>query len=211
MKFLAFIALCIFCYHPSGAQPSANNKQDSIARAKKDSMKMAAIFARAYYPLIKGSKMSGVLPVEGITEIPDPKMKYKLLLEDVFPVRDSVSAKEVNGGLAEVGRIMNLHIASGIPKNKLDIVVVVHGPAIFSLYNNQNYHKKYGIDNPNIAMMDELVKNGVRFIACGQAMNFLEVKKEEIDPRVHISLTAQTVLSGYQLKGYILNTISDDK
>jgi intracellular sulfur oxidation DsrE/DsrF family protein len=60
-------------------------------------------------------------------------------------------------------------------------------------------------------MMDELVKNGVRFIACGQAMNFLEVKKEEIDPRVHISLTAQTVLSGYQLKGYILNTIADDK
>ena len=172
---------------------------------------MAAFFARAYYPLIKGSKWSGVMPVEGITEVPDPKMRYKLLLEDVFPVRDSVSAKDINGGLAEVGRIINLHIASGIPKNKLDIVVVVHGPALFSLYTHQNYHKKYGIDNPNIAMMDELIKNGVRFIACGQAMNFLEVKKEEIDPRVHISLTAQTVLSGYQLKGYVLNTITEDK
>jgi intracellular sulfur oxidation DsrE/DsrF family protein len=89
--------------------------------------------------------------------------------------------------------------------------VVVHGPAIFSLYNNQNYHKKYGTDNPNIAMMDELIKNGVRFIACGQAMNFLDVKKEEIDPRVRIALTAQTVLSAYQLKGYVLNTISEDK
>jgi len=211
MKCLAFIALCIFCYLPSEAQPSAHNLQDSIARAQKDSLRMAAFFARAYYPLIKGSKWSGVMPVEGITEVPDPKMRYKLLLEDVFPVRDSVSAKDINGGLAEVGRIINLHIASGIPKNKLDIVVVVHGPALFSLYTHQNYHKKYGIDNPNIAMMDELIKNGVRFIACGQAMNFLEVKKEEIDPRVHISLTAQTVLSGYQLKGYVLNTITEDK
>jgi intracellular sulfur oxidation DsrE/DsrF family protein len=211
MKCLAFIALCIFCYHPSGAQSSAHNSQDSLARAQKDSLKIAAFFARAYYPLIKGSKWSGVMPVESITEIPDPRMRYKLLLEDVFPIKDSVSAKEVNGGLAEVGRIINLHIASGIPKNKLDIVVVVHGPALFSLYTNPEYHKKYGIDNPNIAMMDELVKNGVRFIVCGQAMNFLDIKKEELDPRVHISLTAQTVLSGYQLKGYVLNTISDDK
>jgi intracellular sulfur oxidation DsrE/DsrF family protein len=138
-------------------------------------------------------------------------MRYKILVEDVIPVRDSVSAKDVNRGLTEVGRIINLHIASGIPKNKLDIVVVVHGPALFSLYTNPEYHKKYGIDNPNIPMMDELVKNGVRFIVCGQAMNFLDIKKEELDPRVHISLTAQTVLSGYQLKGYVLNTISDDK
>ncbi|HJW18777.1 MAG TPA: DsrE family protein, partial [Flavisolibacter sp.] len=210
-KSLILLAIVIICFHISDAQPSSQNASDSIAKAQKDSLKMAALFAKAYYPLIKGSKWSGVLPVEGITEIPDPKTRYKLLMEDVFPIKDSIAAKEVNGGLAEVGRIINLHIASGIPKKQLDVVVVVHGPALFALYTNPVYRKKYGIDNPNIAMLDELVKNGVRFIACGQAMNFYDVEKEEIDPRVHISLTAQTVLSGYQLKGYVLYTLRDEK
>jgi intracellular sulfur oxidation DsrE/DsrF family protein len=211
MKCFFLIAISIMCHHLSDAQPSIQNSQDSIAKAKKDSLRMASFFAKAYYPLIKGSKWSGVMPVEGITEIPDPRIRYKLLMEDIFPVKDSVSAKEVNGGLAEVGRIINLHIASGIPKNKLDVVVIVHGPALYALYTNPDYHKKYGTENPNIAMMDELIKNGVRFIACGQAMNFLDIKKEELDPRVRISLTAQTVLSHYQLKGYVLYQITEDK
>jgi len=135
-------------------------------------------------------------------------MQYKLLMEDVVPIKDSAAAKEINDGLAEIGRIINLHIASGIPKNKLQVIALVHGGALYSLYNNAVYKKKYGIDNPNIKLIDELMKNGVKFIACGQAMNFFEVKKEEMVPNIGVTLTAQTVLSNYQLKGYVLYPIT---
>ena len=211
MRYITLVALFLLGYGASYAQASNDNTTDSLAMAKKDSLKIAALFAKAYYPLIKDSKWSGVLPVEGITEKPDPTITYKLLMEDIFPIKDSLSAKEINGGMAEIGRIINLHVASGIPKNKLDVVVVVHGQALYALYTHSSYQKKYGINNPNIAMLDQLIKNGVRFIACGQAMQFFDVQKQDLDPRVRVSLTAQTVLSHYQLKGYVLYPITAEK
>jgi intracellular sulfur oxidation DsrE/DsrF family protein len=211
MRYITLVALFLLGHFASYAQASNDNTTDSLSMAQKDSLKIAALFAKAYYPLIKDSKWSGVLPVETITEKPDPTITYKLLMEDIFPIKDSFSAKDINGGLAEIARIINLHVASGIPKNKLDVVVVVHGQALYALYTHSSYQKKYGINNPNIAMLDQLIKNGVRFIACGQAMQFYDVKKEDLDPRVRVSLTAQTVLSHYQLKGYVLFPITPEK
>lgn len=203
MKF-AFLLLCSAFLVFANAQT-----KDSLTKAQQDSIRIERLFTKAYYPLIKSSKWSGVLPVSNVTEKPDVSIQYKLLMEEVIPIKDSVAAKDISEGLSEVGRIINLHIASGIPKNKLDVVVVVHGHALHALYNNNAYKKKYGIDNPNIVLINELMKNGVKFIACGQAMNFFDVKQEEMVPNIKISLTAQTVLSNYQLKGYVWYLIAD--
>jgi intracellular sulfur oxidation DsrE/DsrF family protein len=202
MKYFILL-FCLASFALANAQP-----KDTLTREQQDSARIAELFSKATYPLIKSSKWSGVLPVSNVTEKPDPTMQYKLLMEDVDPIKDSAAAKEISEGLAEVGRIINLHIASGIPKNKLDVVVVVHGPALYALYTNEAYKKKYGINNPSIVLIDELMKNGVKFIACGQAMHFFDVKKEEMVPNIKISLTAQTVLSNYQLKGYVLYPIT---
>jgi intracellular sulfur oxidation DsrE/DsrF family protein len=212
MRYFLLAAICSG-FLIAGAQPSAKDPRaanDSLSKAIKDSLKMADLFSRATYPLIKTSKWSVVIPVENPTEIPDPKITYKLLLEEVVPVKDSAAAKEMNRGLAEVGRIINLHIASGIPKNKLDVVVVVHGPALYALYTDEQYKKMFGMANPNIVLIKELMQNGVKFIACGQAMYFFDVKKEDMVPHINVSLTAQTVLSNYQLKGYVLNKITEN-
>lgn len=188
----------------------AQANRDSLQKAKRDSVIEAKMLASAYYPLIKSSKWSGVLPVKDVTEKPDPNQQYKLLMEVVFGMKDSATAKNINTGLSEVGRLINLHIASGIPKKNLDVVVVVHGPALKALYRNDVYKKKFGIDNPNLILVRELMDNGIRFIACGQAMNFLEITKDQLVDNIKISLTAQTVLSNYQLKGYVLYAIPQD-
>lgn len=203
MKYV-FLLFCSALFLFANAQP-----KDTLTKAQQDSVRIANLFTKAYYPLIKSSKWSGVIPVTNVTEKPDPTMQYKLLMEEVIPIKDSAAAKEISEGLAEVGRIINLHTASGIPKNKLDVVVVVHGPALYALYTNEVYKKKWGIDNPNIVLINELMKNGVKFIACGQAMNFFDVKQEEMVPNIKISLTAQTVLSNYQLKGYVWYLITN--
>ena len=67
------------------------------------------------------------------------------------------------------------------------------------------------MDNPNLQLIKDLEKVGARIIACGQAMAFLNVKKDDLLPEVKVSLTAQTVLSSYQLKGYVHYQIADDK
>jgi intracellular sulfur oxidation DsrE/DsrF family protein len=66
-------------------------------------------------------------------------------------------------------------------------------------------------DNPNSQLILDLMKNGSKLIACGQAMMFLDVKKEELFPGVKVSLTAQTVLSNYIGQGYVLYSINDDR
>lgn len=203
MKYV-FLLLCSSLIVFANAQP-----KDSLTKDQQDSVRIAELLTKAYYPLIKSSKWSGVLPVSNVTEKPDPAMQYKLLMEEIIPIKDSAAAKEISEGLSEVGRIVNLHIASGIPKNKLDVVVVVHGPALYALYTNEVYKKKWGIENPNIVLINELMKNGVKFIACGQAMNFFDVKQEEMVNNIKISLTAQTVLSNYQLKGYVWYLITN--
>ncbi|MEO6488756.1 MAG: DsrE family protein [Ferruginibacter sp.] len=220
MKQLIFLLLIFFTNifilyaQPSVADSIRNGKRDSTLRAiiHLDSMKVNAEYAekekwdkfehRAVYPLLKGGKGSGVLPVNNPTEIPDPNMDYKLLFEVVINNPDSL-AKEVNFGLDEVSRVINLHIASGIPLKRILPVLIVHAEAVNALRNNESFKKKYKIDNPNLKLISDLKKMGAKFIVCGQAMEFFETYKEDLLPDIKISLTAQTVLSGYQLKGYV--------
>jgi intracellular sulfur oxidation DsrE/DsrF family protein len=157
------------------------------------------------HPLIK-NKWTGVLPVKNIDEIPNPSLKYNLLMEITSGIKnkkDSNNINNMNGAFAEVGRLLNLHIAAGIPKKNIHVVAVVHAAALYYLLNNTTYKKKYGIDNPNMPILKELQDAGVKIIACGQAMHFFSVEKEDMIPGVKISLTAQTVLSSYQLQNYV--------
>jgi len=182
---------------------------DSITSAHKDSIRWAKLASLAYFPLIKAGTFSGVLPVEGVDEIPSPKRQYKLLFEFTLNFNDSTHEK-LNPGLVEIARVLNLHVASGIPVSHIHPVIVVHGPSLFSIRNNGVYQSEYKKDNPNSQLILDLMKNGAKFIACGQAMNFLDIKKQELYPGVKVSLTAQTALSNYIGQGYVWYGISEE-
>ena len=210
---LVFIATISFCSaQTSKKAKSEAAKADSVAhaRAVKDSLNMERIFAIAQYPYIKGSKWSGIIPVANPTEIPDPALDYKLLFEITAKNPDSLS-KEINQSFDEVARILNLHFASGIPANKIIPVIVIHGPGLEAVSSNDVYQKKHKIDNPNLKLIHDFENAGAKIIVCGQAMEFFEYKKEDLLPEIKISLTAKTVLSRYQLEGYVLNVIVPDK
>ena len=158
------------------------------------------------FPAIKSVKWAGVVPVQGIDEVPDPKMQYKLLFEltgFAYKGQDSTAKKEFNAGLGSVARELNLHEANGIPGKNIDAVVVVHAGALYSLLTNEKYKKKYGLDNPNIPLIKELQDYGVKIIVCGQAMTFLRLEKEDLVPGIKQALNAQTVISSYQLKNFV--------
>lgn len=193
----------------------AKMKRDSVYRSDmlKDSLKTNKEFSELIkweklkaielYPIFHAGEMSGVAPVNNPDEVPDLKMSYKLLFELTANNPDS-TIKEINYGLVEVARIINLHVASGVPIKNIIPVIVVHAGALHALKNNEYFNKKYKIDNPNIKLIGELEKIGAKFIACGQAMNFLDIAKEAFLPVVKVSLTAKTVLTNYQLKGFVL-------
>lgn len=197
-NYLFFLAMMLFVISSFAQETKKENPPKT-----KEERRMAKLLKSAVYPVIKSETMSGVIPVNDVTETPDPNMKYKLLFNVTIGSKDSAKVKKANPGLTEVGRVINLHIASGIPKENLEVVVVVHGFALFSIANNDAYRSNFKTDNPNLILIKELEDAGVKFIACGQAMAFLEFKKQDLLPIVKVSLTAQTALSNYQLKGFI--------
>lgn len=168
--------------------------------------KMARIQGTEIFPVINAGIYSGVIPVKDATEVPDSTMEYKLLFEISASNPDSTS-KELNSGLVEVARVINLHVASGVPLKKIHVVIVLHGSGIRVVGTNDSYKAHYKTDNPNIKLINQLSALGVRFIICGQSMTYGDMKKEMFLPQVKVSLTAQTVLSTYQLKGYVKYTL----
>ena len=183
----------------------ADLHKDSVKTNKEyaEIIKWEKIKAVEIFPAFNAGENSGVAPVKNTDEVPDPKLQYKLLFELTGNNPDS-TIKEINYGLVEVARIINLHVASGIPTKNIIPVIVVHAGALHALKNNEYFNKKYKTDNPNIKLIDELEKFGAKFIACGQAMTFLEIQKEAFLPVVKVSLTAKTVITGYQIKGFVL-------
>ncbi len=210
--------LCIVSFAQSSNSDSAvlllKMQKDSALRATMhadsakidkefaDKLKEAHLKGIAVYPALKGGDMSGVIPVKDPTEIPDPAMDYKLLFELTANNPDS-AAKDINYGLTEVARIINLQVAAGIPLKRIMPVIVVHAGALNAFTTNEFYKEKYKTENPNQKLINDLAAMGTRFIACGQAMVFFDVKKEALLPIMKVSLTAQTVISSYQLKGYV--------
>jgi len=164
-----------------------------------------------FYPAIKTAKWAGVVPVQPIDEKPDPNMQYKLLFEltgFAFKGEDTAAKTEFNVGLSEVARLINLHEANGVPRKNIDVVTIAHGPALYCFLTNEKYKKKYGIENPNIPLIKELQQYGVKMLVCGQAMTFFNVEMEDLVPGIKQVLTAQTVISSYQLKGYVYYDMS---
>ncbi len=193
---------------PAPADSTFKMKKSDPARAKmvSDSLKVVKLHAVAEYPLIKGSIWSGILPVENTADVPDPSRDYKLLFKLSAKNPDSLSM-EINRSIDEVARILNLHVASGIPAGKIYPVIILQGAGLEALLNNDAFRKTHSFDNPNLHVVSDLAKAGAKFIACGQSMAFQEIKKENLLPEVKVAFSAKTALSDYQLQGYVLYNI----
>lgn len=185
--------------------------RDSIEKKVKDSLRWEKIKSTATFPLIKNSEWSAAFPVNQVGEKPDPAMKYKLLFNMAIWSRDSVSLRHINEGLAEIGRIINLHIASGVPKENLDLAIVIHGSALNVYLKNEAYQKKFKTDNPNLDILKQFANINTKLLACGQAELFTNIPAENLIPEVKTAFSANVVLSTYQLKGYVLYNVVDEK
>lgn len=188
---------------------SAQSSAPSPSEQKEQRLKKAE--SKMIYPFLKGKTIySGVLPVENISNPADFTESYKLIFDFAIGNPDDLKKGKENMGIEEIIRILNLHKAAGIPENKLKAVVVIHGSGVMSFLRNEEYLKKYGVNNPNIDLIEQLQKKGVEFTECGQTLQFREIDIDKMLPGVQKSQSARTALSTYQLKGYVLFPVEVD-
>lgn len=149
-------------------------------------------------PIIKD--YGRILDLEDVDVKPDPDMEYKILIEQVFKMDNP---ERTNFSATNVARLINLHAVGGVKQENLKVAVVIHAEATNTVINNEAYKAKYDDkDNPYIKLYEELAKNGVELIVCGQSLELYGNKREEVIPQVKVATSALTAVTTYQLKGY---------
>ena len=141
----------------------------------------------------------GVHPLPHAAVQPDPKATYKAFF---YVTWASSSPSKVNPGLVHLARAVNVMVASGVPLSQLHYVALIHEKAAFVVLRNPYYHLLKGADNPNLVLLRELRKAGVRLLVCGQALAAMQVRQSWIDPDVEVSLSALSDETIYGNKGY---------
>lgn len=162
------------------------------------------------YPFLKGSFLSGIMPVESPNDLSDYAGVYKLIFDFAVGNPDDLKNGIINPGIQEIIRIINLHKASGIPENRMDIAVVVHGPGTMTFLGNEEFKKRFSINNPNLDLVNQLQQKGVKFTVCGQTLALREIELDKMVAGMRKAYSARTTLSTYQLKGYVLFPIEID-
>ena len=149
------------------------------------------------YPVI--AKYGPVHPLPHAAVQPNKEHVYKALFDVTSGAKDPSKPEP---GLTHVARAVNVFASAGVPLSHLHFVAILHGPATPAILNNEAYKKKFGVDNPNIPLIDALRKAGVHVDVCGQALADLGFEHSEVYGKVRIDLSALATTVIYGDMGY---------
>ena len=151
-------------------------------------------------PLIKN--FGAIYDVEEATVKPDPSLHYKIVID----AKTGGDPEELAFALHNTARLLNLHVVGGVKPENLKVVVAIHGSATKAIMKNEAYQKRYEMDNPNVALIEELKEAGVKLVVCGQSLVGRLIAPDEVLPQVEIGTSMLTTVSTYQLKGFAVFT-----
>ncbi len=131
-------------------------------------------------------------PVEGANELPS-LTRFSI----AFDVAKKADTGARNRGFESAARFINMHVAAGVPADRIKIAIVVHGSATRDLVA--------GDANGSQAMLRAMMDQGVRVILCGQSAAANGVSADELIDGVEMELSAMTAHALLQQDGYTVN------
>lgn len=148
-------------------------------------------------PIIK--EADGFFVIRNAAMQPDRNRIYKAIYDATKASKDS---SEILPALNMAGSELNALGVCGIPVSHAKFVVVFHGAALQGILDNEHYKQKYGIDNPNLQVLSELKKVGVKLFVCGQNLLAENIDFKTVSRDVTIASDALIVLMSFQNDGY---------
>lgn len=117
----------------------------------------------------------------------------------VFDVSDSPSSPTaLNPQIETAARFLNLHVGSGIARERLKVALVVHGDATEDLLRPEVYSERHGKENPNAELVRQLLEAGVEIAVCCQSARSRNMQRADTLEGVQWALSAMTALIHYQ-------------
>ena len=136
----------------------------------------------------------------GARELPDPNVDYKV----VFSVAANAKADEIHPTLKTIALYLNTLAHNGVPANHRHLAAVFHQGGGDAVLANDVYKSRHeGVNNPNIAMLNELKQAGVELRVCGQGLLGKKLEPSQVLPGVQVDLWAMTTMVNLQLRGYV--------
>ena len=140
--------------------------------------------------------------IQGARELPDPRTDYKVVFADG---QEAKNKTDVNPMLPTIATYVNTLGKYNVPAEHRHIIIMFHqrNPDMDIVMTNEAYKARYGVDNPNIAIIHALKQAGVDIRACGQGVIGRKIDLKDVNPDVTVDLWAMTTLINLQLKGYV--------
>ena len=111
----------------------------------------------------------------------------------------------VGQGLASLRRVLEEYAAIGVPLKELHVNAVFHGDAAYWMLNDESYSRRAGGregQNPNKAIIRELINSGVKLEMCGLTMKEHGWSQSDLLPDVEVVPAAYPRLIDLELQGY---------
>lgn len=150
-------------------------------------------------PVIKS--FGGIYEIPEATVKPDAFMDYNIVI-DVYGGTDD--KESIDNSLNNVARMLNLHAVGGVPADKMNVVLALHGQSTYSTLNDKTYKARFGSNNPNADLMKELKDAGVRITVCGQSLRGRGFASDELLDEVEVAVSMLTTITHYQNLGYMM-------
>ncbi|MEE4279246.1 MAG: DsrE family protein [Halieaceae bacterium] len=197
---------------PSVDSPVKVSRRFAAARARTClTLAATALFAAATaqgadYP--PGAQLGPVIENYGpVMAVPEGAFamqndrQYKVV-KDVS--RSSDKPDELNRNFDAIARLLNMQARAGMPEEALEAAIVVHGPAVRDLLDDEEYKARFGIANPNTGLLDALAGAGVRIYVCAQTAAARGFATETLNPGVEVALSAMGAHIRLNEEGYRL-------
>lgn len=161
---------------------------------------------------VAGEAQQTVGPVilNGGTHWPVPNTTFDIPKDLTYKVEWDInkgaSKPDAKNDAFEVpARFLNQSAAIGVPRANVQVAIVVHGTAGEELLTNAEYRARKGVDNPNIALLEEMSKAGARIILCGQTAGSRKIARDQILSFVLVAPSAAWAHATLTRQGYTVN------
>ena len=138
--------------------------------------------------------------VPGATKLASRKRVYRVVFD---ARRGAEKPDELVPAINMASSEINTLAAHGVPRKNVKFVIVFHtGPANDGVLDSANYRAKFGVENPNLAVLAELKAAGVELFVCGQELLADNVALNAVSHDVTVVEDGLVTIIEFQNDGY---------
>ncbi len=137
--------------------------------------------------------------------VPGVELDATVRLKVAFDAGSAAEPGTVNQQFDSLARFINMHVASGVAEENIQLAVVVHGGASLDVLTPEAYQQKQQGTNASLPLVTALLNHNVKIIMCGQSFMGHGLSEKMLIDGVELSLSAMTAHALLQQQGYTLN------